>query len=244
MDSGLASALSHILNSAGGQVAGTDAWKTGKTSEAMQSLRSAWGWFRWFSLLPSSHNTFDSAMSASLKPKSNKRLVAALAFAVVGMFGFGYALVPLYDIFCEITGIGGKPAIAESLKAPDTLTVGDRSVKIEFTSTAAQNLNWKIEPADSVRVNVGSVIVAEYKVTNVSNRAVNAQAIPSITPLEGAKHLVKVDCFCFTGQTLEAGEQRSMPVRFYVDPELSEKINTLTLSYSFYEIDQAQSNSG
>ena len=182
-------------------------------------------------------------MSNHTKSRSNKRLVALLAVAVVGMFGFGYALVPLYDIFCEITGIGGKPAIAESLEAPPKVaSLSDRSMKIEFTGTAAENLSWQIEPANTETVNLGAVTVVDYRVKNLSSREITGQAVPSVAPQEGARHLVKIECFCFTEQHLAAGEEKLMPVRFYVDPSISEDIKTLTLSYSFYDVSHIAKN--
>ena len=117
-------------------------------------------------------------------------------------------------------------------------------MKVEFTGTAAHHLDWQIEPADTVKVNVGAVTVVEYKVKNASNRDITSQAIPSVTPMEGAKHLVKIECFCFTEQRLAAGEERLMPVQFYVDPNISEDIKTLTLSYSFYEVKKNEVASG
>ncbi len=183
-------------------------------------------------------------MTGQLKRKSNKRLVAVLAATVIGMFGFGYALVPLYDLFCEITGIGGTPTIADSMMVPNAADIADREVKIEFTSTAASGLPWQIEPADTIKVGIGAMTVAEYQVENAANRNITAQAIPSVTPLEGAKYLVKVECFCFSHQFLKTKEERAMQVAFYVDPDLPEEINTLTLSYSFYEVKQNTGSSG
>ena len=177
---------------------------------------------------------------------SNKKLVAGLALAVVAMFGFGYALVPLYDLFCEITGIGGKPAIAAVQDSDPTLTVdASRDVTVEFTYTSNYGLAWKVKPqVRKMKAVPGKIYQIDYAVKNELPRDVIGQAIPSVTPGAAAKHLVKIECFCFEQQKLAAAEEKDMPVRFYVDSQLSKDINTITLSYSFFEVKSDQTAGG
>ena len=179
-------------------------------------------------------------MAEAAKKHSNTRWVVMLSAAVVLMFGFGYALVPLYDLFCEITGIGGKPTVATV--QPDSSEVAietDKEVTIEFTAIANNYMPWTIKPlVAKTKVHPGEIHVVNYLVTNTAKREMTGQAIPSIAPMQAAKHLVKLECFCFESQILEAGEAREMPVRFYVNSNLPDEINTLTLSYSFFELEK------
>lgn len=177
-------------------------------------------------------------MPESAKKHSNARWVVMLSAAVVLMFGFGYALVPLYDLFCEITGIGGKPTIANlQLDSSEVVIDTNKKVTIEFTANANNYMPWTAEPVVAkTKVHPGEVHVVNYLVTNTAGREITGQAIPSITPMQAAKHLVKLECFCFEHQNLDAGEAREMPVRFYVDSNLPDEIKTLTLSYSFFEL--------
>lgn len=174
-------------------------------------------------------------MSDSVQ-KSNRRTVCWLVAASFAMFGFGYALVPLYDLFCEITGIGGKPTVAVLQDAPQAIDES-RSLTIEFTGNAANGMPLQFRSkVPKTTVKPGEIHEVAYLVKNVSNRDLVGQAIPSVTPMEVAKHFVKLECFCFQNQSLPAGEEREMMVRFYVDPKTSRKFNTITLSYSFFEV--------
>ena len=174
---------------------------------------------------------------ASSNRKSNTRWIVTLSAAVVLMFGFGYALVPLYDLFCEVTGIGGKPTIAKlQSESPDVAIDTTKQVAIEFTATANNNMPWTIMPlVKKTSVHPGEIHVVNYLVTNTAKTEMVGQAIPSIAPMQAGRHLVKLECFCFDNQVLAAGEARQMPVRFYVDSKLPDEIKTLTLSYSFFE---------
>ncbi len=185
-------------------------------------------------------------MAKTPKRPVSKRLIIGLTCTVFGMFGFGYALVPLYDLFCEVTGIGGKPAIADvsdiaQLDAFDQ----NRDVWIEFTGNSTNGLPWSIQPQVSrVKVKVGQVNEVNYTVTNTSGRSLTGQAIPSVAPMDAARHLVKIECFCFANQVLGAGEERQMPVVFYIHPDLAKDTSTLTLSYSFFEVKQTAASAG
>ncbi len=169
---------------------------------------------------------------------SNRRIAIALTATVFVMFGFGYALVPLYDLFCEITGIGGKPTIAALQSAdPDINIDPDRDVWVEFTGNTTNGLPWKIKPEiNKTKVRPGEIHEVSYLVKNTSGRDLVGQAIPSVTPMQAARHVVKIECFCFNNQNLAAGEEKLMPMRFYIDPKLEKDTRTVTLSYSFFEV--------
>jgi cytochrome c oxidase assembly protein subunit 11 len=170
----------------------------------------------------------------------NRRLTGKLAVAALLMFGFGFALVPLYDVFCDITGLNGKTgrAEAETLSAKvDT----SRWVTVEFTGSTAQGMPWEFRPMQKkLRVHPGQSTVANYYVRNTTAEPIVGRAIPSVTPGAAAAHFKKIECFCFSEQMLQPGEAREMPVRFTVAPELAATIGTVTLSYTFFNTDPAQ----
>ena len=179
------------------------------------------------------------------KKKSNSTIIVALTATVIVMFGFGYAMVPLYDLFCEITGVGGKPTIAAMQGGnPDIQIDASRDVWVEFTSNTTNGMPWTIDPlVRKTKVRPGEIHEVNYRVKNSSSQKMVAQAIPSVSPIQAARHLVKLECFCFSNQTLAAGEEREMPVRFYIDPKLAKDIRTVTLSYSFFEIRNSEESS-
>jgi len=155
-----------------------------------------------------------------------------------GSFAFGFALVPLYDVFCEVTGIGRESlteARAATGQAPDVT----RTVVVEFTSTVPAG-GWTLEPeAPSLEVHPGRLYEARFRARNLATQAVTGQAVPSISPMRAAQYFVKTECFCFTPQHFAANEERELAVRFVVDRELPTNIDRLTLSYAFYDVDQA-----
>ena len=185
-------------------------------------------------------------IDTSKKRITNQRLVLVLTMAVFLMFGFGYALVPLYDLFCEITGIGGKPTVAATQNDDPDLEIDlSRSVSIEFTGNSTNGFPWSIKPViNKTKVRPGEIHEVNYLVKNFSSQDMVGQAIPSVTPMQAARHVVKLECFCFNNQTLAAGEERLMPVRFYIDPELAKDTATVTLSYSFFEVKNPEGSSG
>ncbi len=167
--------------------------------------------------------------------RANRRLIARLVLLVFAMFGFGFALVPLYDVFCEITGLNGKTGIADarSIRAADVDT--SRMVTVEFTGNTANGLPWEFRPqVSSMQVRPGEVAAAVYIARNTAGRPIVGRAIPSVTPGKAAAHFKKTECFCFTEQTLQAGETKAMPVRFVVEHDLPRDIRTVTLSYAFF----------
>jgi len=166
---------------------------------------------------------------------ANRRLIRRLVLATLVMFGFGFAMVPLYNVFCDITGLNGKTGRA--VEAELDLQVDEsRTVTVEFIATVNGEMPWDFRPVVTrMQVHPGKVYAASYRAENRSGRAVAGQAVPSVTPGEAALHFVKTECFCFTRQELKAGQVQDMPLRFVVDRRLPKEINTVTLSYTFFE---------
>ena len=172
--------------------------------------------------------------------RANRRLAIRLLAVTVAMFGFGYALVPLYDIVCDITGIGGRTGVVSEATAATGSVDSTRVVKVQFVATVSSALRWKFEgPGQPFEAHPGEVYEASFSASNLSNRPVVAQAVPSVTPVGAAAHFDKIECFCFTRQRLEPGETRDMPVRFVVNEEIPRRIGTLTLAYTFFEAEPA-----
>jgi cytochrome c oxidase assembly protein subunit 11 len=172
---------------------------------------------------------------------NNTRTVKKLLFAVVAMFGFGFALVPLYDVFCDITGLNGKTnTSAVSYTANDINK--SRTIKVQFITRNAQGVPWKFEPLiNEINVHPGEMKVVKFYAKNLSKHDIVGQAVPSVSPGLGANYFNKIECFCFTQQPLKAGEEVEMALQFYVDLELPGEINTLTLSYTLYDITDKKS---
>ena len=176
--------------------------------------------------------------SAELKD-ANRALLKRLAVIVVGMFGFGYLLVPFYEKICEVTGL-------RNIAAPDAVTNtqmdASRAVRIEFDSNL-RNLPWTFKPLETViDVHPGELRQVMYEVSNRTDRAITGQAIPSYAPREAGQYFRKLDCFCFAKQTLQPGEVRQMPVVFVIDTKMPKDLATITLSYTFFEIEGASKN--
>jgi cytochrome c oxidase assembly protein subunit 11 len=165
---------------------------------------------------------------------ANRVLLRKLTFVAAGMFAFGYALVPFYDKICEVTGLRN---IARADTVANTEVDATREVRVEFDSNV-RNLPWRFRAVDRVMaVHPGAVVHAEFEVVNVTDRPVTGQAVPSYGPQYAAQYFRKLDCFCFTQQTLQPGETRRMPVVFVIDPKAPRELNTITLSYTFFEVD-------
>lgn len=164
----------------------------------------------------------------------NRRILVRLSIAAVAMFGFGFALVPFYEAICRVTGLRDL-AKADTLPA-NTQVDASRLVTIEFDANA-HNLPWRFRPLQtSIQIHPGQLVRVDYEVENIRDHAVTGQAVPSYGPAYAAQHLRKIDCFCFRRQTLAAGEKRVMPVVFTLDNALPAEINTITLSYTFFEV--------
>jgi len=166
--------------------------------------------------------------------QENRALVGRLLILAVAMFGFGFALVPLYDVFCEITGFGGRTnteAVAVT-EAPDI----SREIRIEFMTTVNSYAPFEFAAdADSMTVHPGKMYFATFTAKNLTESDKIAMAVPSVAPVAAAEHFVKIECFCFNSQEFAANEERAMPLQFIVDPDLPEYVDTITLQYTFFD---------
>ncbi len=172
---------------------------------------------------------------------ANRSLTGKLLLLAAVMFGFGYLLVPLYDVFCEITGFGGRTnTVAESSREnPDF----SRSVRIEFVTTVNEYAPWEFAAdRDSMEVTPGKMYYATFTARNLTDDKKVAQAVPSVAPVSASGHFKKIECFCFTNQEFRANEERAMPLQFIVDPELPEFVDTITLQYTFYDTVRVSAN--
>ena len=182
-------------------------------------------------------------MAVSLRI-DNQRMLLKLAVVAGLMFGFGYALVPMYKAICELTGINilalGEKELpgsgnARLAKPENTQVDTTRLITVEFDANARGP--WHFKPMQSsVQVHPGELTTVMYEFQNVQNRVMSAQAIPSYAPREAAAYFNKVECFCFNQYTLAPGEKKQWPVAFVVDPKLAKSVNTITLSYTFFEV--------
>ncbi|TAH43975.1 MAG: cytochrome c oxidase assembly protein [Betaproteobacteria bacterium] len=168
----------------------------------------------------------------------NRRLLVRLALSAVVMFGFGFLLVPFYEKICEVTGINNflRPEAEAGAQAANTQIDTSRSVLVQFDANL-HDLPWRFQPVQrSVSVHPGELVHVEYEVSNTRPEPITGQAVPSYGPQLAGQYLRKLDCFCFAQQTLAPGEKRIMPVVFVVDPALPTDVNTITLSYTFFEL--------
>jgi cytochrome c oxidase assembly protein subunit 11 len=168
--------------------------------------------------------------------KLNARMLGKLLVVAVMMFGFGYALIPVYKKICEITGINIlTPKDATVADVANTQVDKSRTITIEFDGNAQGP--WRFRPTvASMQVHPGEMAQVVYEVVNTQPRAIDAQAIPSYAPQQAAAHFRKMECFCFKQQTLGPNEARQMPVVFFIDPALPRDVKTITLSYTFFEV--------
>jgi cytochrome c oxidase assembly protein subunit 11 len=169
-------------------------------------------------------------------------VAAICGFVVVLMVGASYAAVPFYNWFCRATGFNGTTQVATS--APSSAPLA-RKIAVRFDANVAPGLPWKFEPEQTeINVRIGEVVTIFYTVTNQSARTTTGQAAYNVTPLTVGSYFTKINCFCFTEQTMAPGETREMPVVFYVDPSIvndheNDALNTITLSYTFYPVRDA-----
>ena len=176
--------------------------------------------------------------------QNNLLMLRKLAVVALGMFGFGYALVPVYKAICEMTGVNilalGEKELpgsgnARLAKADNTQVDTSRTITVEFDANARGP--WQFKPMQSsVQVHPGEMTTVMYEFQNVQDRAMSAQSIPSYAPREAASHFNKLECFCFNQYTLAPGEKKQWPVVFVIDPKLAKNVNTITLSYTFFEV--------
>jgi cytochrome c oxidase assembly protein subunit 11 len=172
-------------------------------------------------------------LASELSAQENKSLSFRLGVVAIGMFGFAFALVPFYNQICAALGINQIERAAETV---NTQVDTSRTVTIELDSNA-HNLPWRFKPLVSeIKVHPGELAVVEYEIVNAREAAVTGQAVPSYGPQHAGQYFQKIECFCFTQQTLAAGETRRMPVLFVVDPKLPKDVNTIAVSYTFFEV--------
>ena len=161
-------------------------------------------------------------------------LALRLLLFAVGMFAFGYALVPLYDVFCEITGFGGRTNETPAVVAE--VADQSRSIDLEFVTTVNEYAPWEFRSSvPGMTVHPGGMYEATFVATNLADRQMTAQAVPSVAPQRAGRYFKKLDCFCFTTQEFAAHETRELPVRFIIDSDLPAHVDTITLSYTFFD---------
>lgn len=173
--------------------------------------------------------------------RENVKMLGKLAVVAAGMFGFGYALVPVYKAICEMTGINvlalGEREVpgARSTVPANTQVDRTRTITVEFDANSRGP--WHFKPAqNSLQVHPGELATVMYEFQNVQDRRMAAQAIPSYAPSQASAHFNKLECFCFTQYTLDPGEKKNWPVAFVIDPKISKDVTTITLSYTFFEV--------
>lgn len=169
----------------------------------------------------------------------NDRLIRKLVLIVIGMFGFGFAMVPIYDVLCEVTGLNGKTntvgVSGENLRVDE-----QRTVTVEFIGITNKGMPWEFK-AEKRRITVhpGEVKLANYYARNESINDLVGQAVPSVSPGQAATHFNKIECFCFNRQPLAAGSETLMPLTFYIDKDLPDDIDTVTLTYTMFDVTDA-----
>ena len=166
---------------------------------------------------------------------TSNNIVIKLVLVTLVMFGFGYALVPLYDAFCRVTGFGGKTDVITEGVANNAAVI-DRDIEVTFTSHSHTSLPWEFKPiTKGLDVKVGEIQDAVFYVKNYSNRPITGMATFNVTPPRAGFHFKKTECFCFTKQVLQPGEEQEMVVRFMLDAEMPTDVHELTLSYTFFD---------
>ncbi len=176
-------------------------------------------------------------MKRSMGRTPATRNLPLLFLAPVLMFGFGYLMVPIYNVFCEITGLNGKTGTLTQDEARRLDVDEDRLVRVEFTGSLNQYAPWDFAPqVASMMVHPGKQYRTSYVATNRLDQVLVGQAVPSVSPGRAASHFNKTECFCFVQQTFAAGETRDMPLVFVVDPALPQNMDTVTLSYTFFDV--------
>ena len=168
--------------------------------------------------------------------QANKKTSSKLMLVAVGMFGFGFALVPLYDVMCDALGISSRFTDLQQAEQVTQSIDKDRTVKVEFVTTVNSGLNWEFRAMQStVDVHPGEMKEVLFYARNLQGRDVIAQAVPSVVPPKAQKYFSKLECFCFNQQTFKAGEEKQMLLRFYVDPNIPKDVKEMSLSYTFFD---------
>ena len=171
--------------------------------------------------------------------QSTRRLAAKLSVFVVAMFGFGYLMVPIYDVLCDITGLNGKTGVVDAADVRAGDVDGKREITVEFVASLNQGARWEFQPSVvRMKVNPGELYTTHYIARNLSDGGVVGQAVPSVAPREASLYFNKTECFCFNRQAFAGGETKEMPLTFVIDPDVPDTVKTVTLSYTFFDIDQ------
>ena len=184
--------------------------------------------------------------------QANQRLVKRMVMVGVVMFGFSFALVPLYNVFCDAFGLNGRFVDIEkgqytvSKQAVASQKVDkSRLVTVQFVANRNQNLPWEFRPVQAmIKVHPGEVKNVSYFAKNLTDKTVVAQAVPSLSPGQAVKYFSKIECFCFKQQTFKSGESREMPLQFVVDSNLPKDINTITIAYTFFDMNKDKAQAG
>ena len=169
----------------------------------------------------------------------NRRILVILAVVVAAMVGLAYASVPLYQLFCQVTGYGGTTQVTGDAAVE---ILPDHLVRVRFDANTNPALNWRFEAVDApVTLNPGEEVVINYRATNLGDTASSGTSTYNVTPVKAGPHFMKIDCFCFIEQTLQPGESVLMPVRFYIDPDIAREpgtadIDEIILSYTFFPV--------
>jgi cytochrome c oxidase assembly protein subunit 11 len=165
--------------------------------------------------------------------------LAKICLIPVLMFGFGFAMVPLYNVFCDITGLNGKTGRVEASMIDEDRVDRTRTIEVRFLANIGRGLPWSFEPlVTKMDVHPGQLYEAMYRVRSTTDKPTKGQAIPSVSPGLAAQHFNKTECFCFSQQDLAGMESRDMPLKFIIDSNVSEKVEQITLSYTFFNIDK------
>ena len=168
--------------------------------------------------------------------EGSKKTIKTLCFAVLGMFTFSFALVPLYNVFCEVTGLNGKIEL-KATKETDIEIENGRDLSVQFVSHNNEQMPWAFKPSeDSIKIKTGKYHTTTFYVKNTTNKLMTAQAIPSVAPSNAAAHLKKLECFCFEQQELAPGEEAFLPVRLIFDDALPRSIKSVVLSYTIFDV--------
>ena len=183
----------------------------------------------------------DPEQEPQTQNKVSPKQLSRLVMIPVLMFGFGFALVPLYDVFCDVTGLNGKTGRVEAAMVDERQVDLSRTIRVKFLANTGKGLPWQFEPiATEMEVHPGKIYEALYRVSNRADKETVGQAIPSVSPSQASLHFNKTECFCFSNQQLAAMETREMPLRFIIEHEIPEDIVEVTLSYTFFSIDNSK----
>lgn len=169
--------------------------------------------------------------------RSHKKVLLGTATIVIGMFGFGYALVPLYNVLCKTLGINGKTGGAVLYDASTAAIDKSRTITLEFLATNNEQLPWRFKPNNrKIKLHPGEMRRVSYFAENTTDHTMTVQAIPSVSPGLAANYLKKTECFCFNQQTFTGHEKMDMPILFHIDPGLPKNIKTITVSYTLFDL--------